>query len=286
MDPRLRLAIAAFVFSAALGGGLNMSGLVNVPIAALLFSISGIALVYIVWTFISDLKSGVHGGNAVVFRALAQWPGWKFGQHQIAAEHFGSVLAAATSAVLIVLFVWTSYPAPWRGWLQAANDPTPSTGCDANSPTMEPLNETAIISAGHQGIQLTHAGRTRALSIGNCDSLVLERSADGIRINAVIYDANGNKLGNITDNGYEIERDGLVVEHTGDLSTLVVHNNSREELLYVKYLNRRAIKVRGIFYCPSAPNVRVVITDERFQVGSLSLAGCFTDSGGLCLFCQ
>jgi hypothetical protein len=225
MENKLKLAIAAFVLALAFGAGLNMSGLVNVPIASVLFGVAGCSLVYIVWQFLRNLRADAAREVASAHRVLT-WPGISLCGRRLAIEHMSATLVAALAAAGIILFVVTSRPEPWRGWLQAANEPTPQTGCD-NYP-IPAGSDFTIMVLGHGGVRLSKVGKTRAISIGGCDNLVLERSSDGLKVNAVFFDKTGNKLGELFDNGYEIEKNGLTVEHSGDLSTLVVHDRSKK----------------------------------------------------------
>jgi len=73
---------------------------------------------------------------------------------------------------------------------------------------------------GQMGIRLVGPpGKSRAIAIGHCESLILDRGPDGIKVSAALYDAAGNPLGEVIDNGYKIPKENpLIVEHSGDLS--------------------------------------------------------------------
>jgi hypothetical protein len=143
-----------------------------------------------------------------------------------------SYASAALAGCLVIYFFAPPIPAeePWRGWLQAATEPTPENGCDkpdAAFPGMPPIPaDTPVIIIGQVGMRTAKpTGVIRAISIGNCSTLTLERQPDGIRVNAPIYDAAGTLLGDIKDNGYTIQKTpSLTVEHNGDLSALIVHD--------------------------------------------------------------
>jgi hypothetical protein len=198
----------------------------------------------------------------------------------------GMMFGCIFAAVGIFIFYINPYPPeppPWRGWLQAANDPTPINACDnpsTNAPAIPWLvvpKDAPVMVAGMGGVRLTRPGKNRVISIGSCEALIFERAPDGIRVNAPLFDDAGNPLGEIIDNGYQISKEpSLVVEHSGDLSTLVIHDKSGSELLYIHYANPHAIKVRGKFHCPSLPGVIVTITDEEIRFGPVTIrGGCF-----------
>jgi hypothetical protein len=206
-------------------------------------------------------------------------------------------------AVLVSLFVFMFAPPivppePWRGWLQPANDPTPENGCEEPQPVIQGLppipKGTPIMVIGHTGVRLSASvGKIRAISVGECKSVIFDRNKDGeIKVDAIFYDADSNYLGEVTDNGYDIPYSPkLVVEHSDNLSTLVVHDEHRQELLYVKYANRNAIKIRGIFHCPRPPGATITVTDKEIMLSLSHMGirgtGCFTDVGtGFCEKCS
>ena len=260
-----------------------MSGLINTGLAAALFAIAGLAATYMAWLVTVALKSGIYTDQQ-------PWPffccGIKLGRYNIRIEYVSATIMAAVCAALIFVFVKSSSP-PWHGWLQAANDPTPENGCESsNGPVPK---DAPLMIFGTNAVQLTRDGKTKAVSIGDCSNLVLERTPDGIRANAALYDANGNHLGHIINNEYTVDRDpSLTVERSGDLSTLVVHNQSGSEILYIRYVNLRAIKIRGSFSCPSIPGLVLTITDKRMTVNrnhSQRSFMCSSDAAGVCILC-
>ncbi|HEU0156724.1 MAG TPA: hypothetical protein VFQ82_11690 [Stellaceae bacterium] len=104
---------------------------------------------------------------------------------------------------------------------------------------------------------------------------------NGARATSNLFNRSGNKLGDLIDNGYDIPKNDLVtVEHSGDLSTLVVHENSTgDEVFYIHFLNPTEMKIRGIFACPST-NTIITINDEAMQYrGNKSSRVCMGDMG-------
>jgi hypothetical protein len=106
-------------------------------------------------------------------------------------------------------------------------------------------------------------GDAAAIKIGDCAPVSVQQGPNGIKISADIYSRQGELIGQIQDNGYSVSgSESLVVEKSGDLSALVVHDAQRTELLYVRYLNPQAIRLRGILSCPIPRLITVVITDS------------------------
>jgi hypothetical protein len=214
-----------------------------------------------------------------------------------------SIVAAIFVAVGVANFVAPSIPPPepWRGWLQPANEPTPVNGC-TNPPSPPPgtpprpqiATDAPLVVIGGTG--LSYSGREKewkVITIGQCPSLVLIRSGEGLKANAPIYDATGNSLGDIKGNGYQITKEAsLVVEHSDNLSTLVVHDKDGKELLYVHYANPHAIKVRGEFFCPTDHKVDGLVATENgitYEPQHITFSGLSCLSGAsstMCINCR
>jgi hypothetical protein len=117
----------------------------------------------------------------------------------------------------------------------------------------------------------------------------MTKNDNGLTISAPLYDSSGKFLGEVKDNGYEITREeNLTVEHSGDLSTLVVHDRNRNELLYVRYMNPNNIKVRGQFFCPSQNGADgIVVTDSaiKYMPAGVRIGGLNCISGTSTAFC-
>jgi hypothetical protein len=74
-----------------------------------------------------------------------------------------------------------------HGWLKPANYPTPPNGCDGS------IGEDAIkILIGDNGIARTGYGSIIALRIGVCDALSIERSPEGVFVDAELNDGSGS----------------------------------------------------------------------------------------------
>jgi hypothetical protein len=149
---------------------------------------------------------------------------------------------------------------PTIGWLQAANEPIPQNGC--GNPGIG-----VLMVFGDNGVVLSgsvSAKKSTALELGNCALLSIRAGENGALIDAMIYDRAGKTLAQIIDNRFSIPvENALTIEKSGDLSTLVVHDAQGREMLYVRYLNRKTFRVRGIFSCPTPRPRTVIITDTR-----------------------
>lgn len=192
---------------------------------------------------------------------------------------------AITSALVFVLLA-TAYlylgptpppppPKPTIGWLQPANDPMPDNGCV----THLDKRDVALLIVGDTGYVMPNRNySTEAVTLGWCRSLTLHSTDNGISIDAQIFGQDGKKIGSVENNGYRIDGD-LIVDK--DLNTIVVHDALGTELLWVRYLNERAIRVRGNFFCPAPHAISVKVTNNSivdYLKNSFS-HGCFSLTG-------
>ncbi len=177
----------------------------------------------------------------------------------------------AATAVLICAAIGFIYwivgpippPPPEIGWLQPANEPTPPNGCENLPPEQVPLGDRLVVLFGDNGMTLLNgASRFDALTVGACPVLSIIEGANGILVDAQLNGLNGASLGTITANKFSMSNDsGLTIEKMGDLSGLVVHDRGGRELLFVRVLNPRTVRIRGVSSCGQPRPTSVEITD-------------------------
>jgi len=193
---------------------------------------------------------------------------------------FGIALGVVfTLAGLIVVLLFptppTPAPEPWRGWLQAGNAPTPANPCGVDVPANEILG-----LIGDNAAFVRQKSQIAPVGIFQCRPVLLEKTPNGIKIQAAVYDMGGKYLGRIHNSGYDIEKtEGLVVEHSGDLTRLIVHNGTGDELLYIDYVNPQVVRIRGVFACPPHRTI-VTVTDRGINPGSGIRRSCLGEPMG------
>jgi hypothetical protein len=104
-------------------------------------------------------------------------------------------------------------------------------------------------------------------------------------ISTEIYARDGRLIGRLRDNRYSIgATQRLTLERSADRSALVVYDKQQgEELLFVKFLNPMAIRIRGIFTCPFPSLQTVTVTDDGVITsrGNLTNIGCISGGQGI-----
>lgn len=189
-----------------------------------------------------------------------------------------SISALALSLCAHLMFSYPKIPdIEITGTLQPANDPTPSNACGDNPEAQGP-SALRILMGGNTFV-LIGMGRFTAVEIGTCPTLVMERTAKGIGVNADLYNNDGKLIARIFNNQLSaISGEASSVERNGDLSTIIVKDKDGKELLYVRYLNPTTVRARGVFGCQGRSPV--VIDDNRVKgrTGEQVDSSCFVQS--------
>jgi hypothetical protein len=95
----------------------------------------------------------------------------------------------------------------------------------------------------------------------------------GLSVSTQLYDEQGNLQATIDENDVDALSPDICVKRP-DLSTLIVGDRStKEELLYVHYLNPRAVEFRGLFRYPNLWPVAITKQSIRTRGSSIS-SGC------------
>jgi hypothetical protein len=159
------------------------------------------------------------------------------------------------------------------GTLHPGNDPTPPLPkpCAGAAPD----SNTTIVFLGSNALIASGAGKHIIVRRRQTPMVSIERTADGLFVDAEIFNAAGKLVGHVAKNEFHvITGDNSYIERRGDLSTLGVYDGNKTELLYVRYLSPSAMRVRGVFYLSGRPTA--VITDNAARDGGITITeSCF-----------
>jgi len=157
-------------------------------------------------------------------------------------------------------------PPPPAGPLMAAGDPSPPAGCrEAPGDLMMVFGTDRVIGQG--------PGPMMPLVVDDCVVLKLTRQGGGLMVRAFGYDWNNDIAFRVMDNVYEPAAPLRIRAVRPDRSTFLLLDRFDKEVLYVRYLNPHAVRIRGRFLCGEAP--QVVIRDDVIQVGGVRIGGAF-----------
>lgn len=157
------------------------------------------------------------------------------------------------------------------GTILAADDTTPPNVCEKMG---HPSGQIAIF-LGTNVATRPEIGKFAILVRRGTPLVTIEKTADGIYIDASIFDSAGKLVGTVSKNKFTVlTGDNTYVERRGDLSTFGVYDKSGAEFLYVRFLNPKAMRIRGIFYSAGLPIAK--ITDTEIQLGGIHASqSCF-----------
>jgi hypothetical protein len=181
-----------------------------------------------------------------------------------------------TAAVLAVLWssglgygawFYTRPPQP-IGPLLPANDATPPTDCHE---TVSP-NDLVMIAAENRVVG-KGAGPFRMLAVDDCPVLTLRRKGRGLLIDATFYDWTDDIAFRVADNVFEPMMPLQLRQYRPDPHTLVILDRFDQEVLYLRFLNPHALRLRGRFLCAEQP--QAIIRDHAVLMGGVRIGGVF-----------
>jgi hypothetical protein len=103
--------------------------------------------------------------------------------------------------------------------------------------------------------------------------MALRRVGQGLMVKAFFYDFNGDVAFSVNDNVYEPTMPLALRPFRPDPHTIVVLDRFDQEVLFVRYLNPHAVRIRGRFLCGEAP--QAIIHDDAIMVGGVRIGGVF-----------
>jgi hypothetical protein len=153
------------------------------------------------------------------------------------------------------------------GTLQPGSEPTPPNNCPA---TGDP--DTWKIMIGTATIQFTGPVNSPLLMIGDYPVLTIDRDDKGVSVSADLFDTDGKSLATIKNNVFHaISGANSWVERDHDLSKLIIMAGDPREILFVHYLNKSTVRVRGVFSYPG--HMTIAIKDNEPLPGIHMAAG-------------
>jgi hypothetical protein len=119
----------------------------------------------------------------------------------------------------------------------------------------------------------TGPGPFTPIKVADCTVMALRRVGSGLMVRAFFYDWNNDVAFIVKDNIYAPTMPLSLRPFRPDPHTIVVLDRFDKEVLYVRYLNPNAVRIRGRFLCGEAP--QAVIRDDVIMVGGVRIGGVF-----------
>jgi len=180
------------------------------------------------------------------------------------------------SMLLIDLLVGASYllwrvtqpPVP-TGPLIAATDPSPPRLC-----AEKPQGDDLLMALGTNRVLGKGPGPFTPLKVDACVAVKLLRRGGGLMVQSFGYAWTGDIAFHVMNNVYEPDSALKLRALRPDRSTFRLLDRFDKEVLYVRYLNPNAVRIRGRFLCGEAP--QAVIRDDVILTGGIRINGVYT----------
>jgi len=201
--------------------------------------------------------------------ALAVLLGYELAIRDVSSRWTAGCIIVLVGTSLVGYGAWlaTRPPVP-TGPLLPAGESTPHAAC------VEKLGPEGLVMAfGTDRAVGTGSGPFQPITVGDCTVMALRRVGQGLMIRAFFYDWNGDVAFGVNDNKYEPTLPLQLRSFRPDPHTFVILDRFDKEVLYVRYLNPNAVRIRGRFLCGEAP--QAVIRDDAILVGGFRIGGVF-----------
>lgn len=164
------------------------------------------------------------------------------------------ISGAIAVAFTVIYFVAPESETPETeviGTLQPGSDDDPPNTCERGNPSPPMPPDAWKIFVGNTVISIGKTNEIPLIAVGKCKVLTIHRDDSGLSINADLFDSEGRLIASIKNNQFHaLSGQHSRVERGHDLTNVKVTDGSGREILFVRYLNRSAVRVRGIFGCP------------------------------------
>ena len=159
-------------------------------------------------------------------------------------------------------------PPEYKGPLIAANDPTPPMTCSEKAGKGD-----LVMAFGTDRVIGQGDGPFVPAVVDDCQTVQLRKVHGGLMVRAFFYDWTNDIAMNVMDNQFEVNMPVSSRFFRPDPHTLVVLDRYDSEILYVRYLNPGAVRIRGRFLCAEKP--QAIIGDHVILTGGVRMQGVF-----------
>lgn len=225
--PRIMLGIGAWIVFAVLAW-FFMSAAVRVLTLSLLTGGAGIALAY-------ELSGKNERKRWIAVSLISAWAAGTITLY--IAERFGPKIQTID------------------GPLAAGLSETPRTACDGDAAMKSP--DALLMVFGKDAVIAEGKGPFMPVRIGTCPALRIAKTPSGLTINAFGFDSDDNVVYRIRDNRFEQVIGGFLKGARPDPSTLAIVDERGMEVAAIRYLNRKAVQISGIFRCGDTKPVQI-----------------------------
>jgi len=225
----------------------------------------------LIWTFFSGsstLSLGLVAVLGVTF-ALSILFGYELSIRDVAPGWIAAMAFSLIGSSVSAYGVWwaTRPPVP-SGPLLPASEPTPQASCVEKAGPRDLVMDFGTNRAIGRG-----PGPFYPMKVGDCTVMALRHAGRGLMVKAFFYDWNNDVAFMVNDNVYEPTLPLQLRPFRPDPHTIVILDRFDKEVLYLRYLNPNAVRIRGRFLCGTSP--QAVVRDDMILVGGFRIGGAF-----------
>jgi hypothetical protein len=165
----------------------------------------------------------------------------------------------------------------WIGWRLLFPPPPEPTGPLIPAGEAMPVNncpagpDDLVIAVGTDRVMAEGAGPHRPFMAHFCPGPVLTRTPKGLMVDAFGYDWANDLVYMIRDNRLDYLMVAGLTLRRPDRSTLELLDRYGDPVVYVRYLNRDAVRIRGRWLCNEEE--QLLVHDATVRMGGVRIAG-------------
>jgi hypothetical protein len=143
-------------------------------------------------------------------------------------------------------------------YLMPGNKPSPFSACAAGAGSNKPPNGSIAFLVGSNEFWSTHEGEYNVITIDGKPIVTMKKSEEGLLFSVDMFNTEKKIVAKIRNNKSILTpKNYSYKDRSADRSTLTLHDDYDREILYVEYLNRSAVLLKGVFTGHSGTTIAV-----------------------------
>ena len=154
-------------------------------------------------------------------------------------------------------------------YLMPGNKPSPFSARAAGAGSNQHPDGAIAFFVGSNEFWSTHEGRYDVITIDGMPLVTMEKSDGGLLFSVDVFNSEKKIVAKIRNNKpVLIPKNYSYKNRSTDRSTLTLHDDYDKEILYVEYLNKSAVLLKGVFTGPGGTTIAVDDNQISTSLGS------------------
>jgi hypothetical protein len=164
-------------------------------------------------------------------------------------------------------------------YLVPGNKASSFSACAAGAGSSTPPNGSIAFIVGSNEYWSTQGGEYNIITIDGKPIVTMKKVEKGLLFSVDVFNTEGKLVAKIRNNkSILIPKNYSYIERSADRSALTLHDDYDKEILYVEYLNKSAVLLRGTFTGPSGTNIFVDNNQIATSGGNSIMEQCSMDA--------